>query len=753
MSIPNPNIMPAKKLAQKIKSGEFTLDDLIDNGISQKQLEDVKHFLELLGVQTAEQTAWTNAVSTNTFQAYNDFIQHFPSSSHIQEANSKLSELKKKEMKSDFENACMARTIEAYTAFIEKYPELTDMKQKAEEEITNLKREKIQSDFNHVMMDAGVTVAEMEAFCSDYAGTPEAESVRQKITQLLNEKEDLDWRDCRTADDYKAFRAKYPHSSKINLIETKLKEIEILLQHQDDEAWEQVKILNTLAAVSDYLSNESYIRHRIDAEKKKRELEDAAALEPKIMAEINEVLMAPYPYKDVIDYLELCAKYPQKTDYIKRWMLSDMKRTPHRYQRDEMYVLLNDVNMNDSRWRGTSIIDLAEPLKGKALFTPMEIINERILDYERVQWIKDKPEKRFDDTNDITPKETCFEMEKNTTDVYFFGVPGSGKTSVLSGLCSVSTMPDKSTFSFHNQGKHKGYGYAVSLKQKITDHVFPARTRVFTFEDSLAPVDKGIGVTLGSSSDSFGTSPDIGSTWSQDSASSTMMTGSSTNTDQDLFIQIIDSEICNPDGSKHKLNIIEMPGEATLRFAAARSNDMSMLGDGAKKLFDNENNKLIFFVIDPNDKKAYEVLLNGVPVRITQADALHCVARFLSSKVSDMSIKNLKAVQVLLAKSDMLSLKEGQSMNECLDNLMNNSSYSGLMNQLNQICSAKNSDINKHCGHEVKLFTFSLGQILPGDMLNYNPADSQKIIRVIAANAISVGSKTLWDSIIEFMNK
>ena len=753
MCIPNPNIMPAKKLAQKIKSGEFTLDDLIDKGINQSQLEDVKHFLELLGVQTAEQTAWTTAVSTNTFQAYNDFIQRFPNSSHIQEANSKLSELRKKEMKSDFENACMARTIEAYTAFIKKYPELTDMKQKVEEEITNLKREKIQNDYNHVMLDAGVSIQEMEKFCADYVGSIEAERVRQKITQLLYEQEEHDWQGCRTADDYKAFREKYPQSAKNELIAKKLKEIDELHKREDEAAWKQVQTLNTLVAVKDYLDNPSYNIYRIDAEILKRKLEDAAAMEPKIMAEINEVLMAPYPYKDVIDYLELCSKYPHKIDYIKSWMLSDMKRTPHRYQRDEMYVLLNDVDMHDNRWRGTSIIDLAEPLKGKALFTPMEIIHEHILDYERVQWIKDKPEKRLDDTYDVTPKETCFEMEKNTTDVYFFGVPGSGKTSVLSGLCSVSTMPDKSTFSFHNQGKHKGYGYAVSLKQKISDHVFPARTRVFTFEDSLAPVDKGIGVTLGSPSDPFGTSPDFGSTWSQDSASSTMMSGTSNNTDQDLFIQIIDSEICNPDGSKHKLNIIEMPGEATLRFAAARSNDMSMLGDGAKKLFENENNKLFFFVIDPNDKKTYEVIINGVPVKITQADALDCVAKFIRTKVSDMSIKNLKAVQVLLAKSDMLSLKDGQSMNECIDNLMNNSSYSGLMNQLNQICSSKNSDINKHCGHEVKLFTFSLGQILPGDMLNYNPADSQKIIRVIAANAISEGSKTWLDSIIEFLNK
>lgn len=756
----NPNRFLEKQLADMIQAGGLKLEELTDTTRKDKGLPVLDAFKaqkvrQMLGARRSKQGEaedWKRACTENNYASYRTFVQNHPDSSHREEAEN------------------LAHSLQ----------------------VQNMAQE-----YDKVMHGIGVSIAEMQTFVDSYPDTIQAQEVKTKIEHLRFEEMEAAWRSCVTELDYQAFREKYPISNHCSEIEEIIQKIHFskqqedeqawtraqqsrdpqllneylqkyslhrteasmlirqLLDEADDRAWDAAKLNGTLIAIQDYLSkfgtNGRVPRHNQEAQNIERQIKFDAEREPQIIEEINRVLANPY--KDVPDYLELCKKYPSKKDVIKNWMLGDMKRTPGRYQRDEMYMLI----FKDGKY-------LAEPL-----FTPQEIISSGVLSQERVAWISDKPMKRMDDPNEVTPKETCFDTEKNNTDVFFFGVPGSGKTSVLAGLLSANSMGEGYSFKYLSTGcMHVGYNYAVNLVRAINNHVFPARTRISNLTDSMPSSDGGgigvqpqapIGGTIGSGigapiGSDIGTSPIGGSL----GAAPQQTPQKTTNSDEDLFIQIIDAKIHHRStGSENKISIVEMPGERTLRFAAAKAKDMKMLGEGTAKLFNNDNHKMFFFIIDPNDKKLNEVNINNSYVQVTQAQALTAVADFLVDMVKEGKLKNLDSVHVIMSKSDLIPLKDDygnpMDMISSIENIMHKSDYQNLVNSLYSLCDHRIGDVNKHCGHKPKLFTFTLGRILPGDMFDYESEDSVKILKVIKANTISVGAPTVWDTICGIANK
>lgn len=727
----NPNRFLEKQLADMIGMGALKLEELTDPLRKDRGLpildgfkaQKVQNMLKARTSKISEADDWKKATTENSYAAYTTFVEAHPNSPHRIEA---------------------------------------------EQLAHSLKAQNMNSSYDRVMNGIDVSIAEMQKFVDAYPDTTQALEVKKKISSLLlKEMEDV-WESCVSEADYQSFRDKYPTSSHCSEIEAIIKKIHLnkqqeeeMLNDADDKAWERAKLNGNKYDIQDYLSrfsvNGRKPLHLDEAKSLEQELIKEEIDKPRIIEEINRVLANPY--KDVPDYLELCKKYPSYKKDIKDWMLGDMKRTPGRYQRDEMYMLM----FKDDKY-------LSEPL-----FTPQEIINNGVLSQERVDWISTRPIKKMDDPNEVTPKETCFDTEKNNTDVFFFGVPGSGKTSVLAGLLSASSLGDGYSFKYLSSGcMHVGYNYAVNLVRAINNHVFPARTRISNLTDSMpsaegigvqpqspfdspigSPIGGGIGGPIGSPViGGIGTTPIGGIPEPTPKATPQQ----ATNSDEDLFIQIIDAKIHNREtGSENKISIVEMPGERTLRFAAARANDMTMLGEGTAKLFNNDNHKVFFFVIDPNDKKLNEVKINNSYVQVTQAQALTAVADFLIEMVKAGNLKNLDSVHVIMSKSDLIPLKDDYgnpiSMEKSIDNIMHKSDYQNLVNSLYGLCDHKIGDVNKHCEHKPKLFTFTLGKILPGDMFDYDPEDSVKILKVIKANTISVGAPTVWDTICGFAKK
>ena len=237
------------------------------------------------------------------------------------------------------------------------------------------------------------------------------------------------------------------------------------------------------------------------------------------------------------------------------------------------------------------------------------------------------------------------------TDIYFFGVPGSGKTCVLAGLMSLSGQLG---FDFDPRGEGGGGPYAVELQNYARSSMLPPKT------------------------------------------------------DQ-TFIQVIDCQIDDEERNSHNISIIEMGGEKTRDFAfMENATSLDDLGPGAAGLLQNDNNKVIFFVIDPTNEK-YVVMDDGSEQLIKQDNVLNCVASLLAK--NDKLMKKVTAIHIILTKSDTLGEYADANV---IQERLTQQGYQAVMSRIRKIC--ETYDINKATGFQVGLFPLCVGKFMPGDV-------------------------------------
>lgn len=411
-----------------------------------------------------------------------------------------------------------------------------------------------------------------------------------------------------------------------------------------------------------------------------------------------------------------------------------MQVNPSRYTREGMYYLMN------GKYDG----DITYP----PLFSVGDLQNAKIATYEILNHINTHPTD-YDDRdqleNSLSPEKN-FNSAKNNTDVYFFGVPGSGKSTVLAGLFKLGSSGNL-RLSLLKHGDHIGYTYASILQNYLENNVFPQATKTrFVIRQDVGPVDNEMPNPFDESDDFDGVNADV---QSEEDLIGTEVS--------DKFIQIIDGILQeNPSEENqedHKISIIEMPGERTLDFAASdirKPEEMDkLLGKGARQLFMNDNRKLFFFVIDPKPQKSYKVMLNGAECPMTQAQALEAVVEFIG-EVPGL-LEKIDSMHIILSKSDLLS---NPNSIDVINSDVIERGYEGLVKDIKALCNPSRSNINVQCGHSPHLFTFSLGKVYPGHMIEYDKTDAEKILRVIAANTYSTRrNPTKFTSFIDWMNK
>ncbi|MDE7135939.1 MAG: hypothetical protein K2N91_04855, partial [Muribaculaceae bacterium] len=278
--------------------------------------------------------------------------------------------------------------------------------------------------------------------------------------------------------------------------------------------------------------------------------------------------------------------------------------------------------------------------------------------------------------------------EDGNTDVYFFGVPGSGKSCVLAGLMA---QTGNLGFSFDPRGNGGGGNYAIELRNYARRSMLPPKT-------------------------------------------------------DDYYIQVIDGEINDPQNRLHKISLIEMAGERTAAFAAIEnSENLSDLGPGASQLLSNDNNKVIFFVIDPTNEKNIH-LTDENDHWFMQSDVLNCISSLISKNKSLM--KKIVGIHVILTKSDTLGDYIDSSV---LQDVLTRQGYSAVLGDLKKICEKYN--INKQTGFQVGIYPFCVGRFMPGDVYTFDDTDSLKILRVIQENTVPQRKKDgVLDKIRIFFN-
>lgn len=377
---------------------------------------------------------------------------------------------------------------------------------------------------------------------------------------------------------------------------------------------------------------------------------------------------------EILGYVKFIAKHPycdyreeadRRIQEMKGDLLTDMKRFPFKYNREMMYgyISTNALTMSD-------LVDTSDTLTDRAYSHIKRY--PRLIDEHRQLPVSTLTDPKSEDGN---------------TDVYFFGVSGSGKTCVLAGLMSLTGQLG---FKFDPRGPGGGGNYAMELRNYARTSMLPPQT------------------------------------------------------DQN-YIQVIDGEINDEDNHLHKISLIEMSGEKTARFAAIENaTDIGDLGPGAAGLLSNDNNKVIFFVIDPTNEKNVE-MGEGSQQWVMQSDVLNCVSSLLSKNKGLM--KKVVAIHVILTKSDTLGDYVDRDV---IQDVLNKQGYQAVLEDIKGICEQYN--INKQTGFHVGLYPFCVGKFMPGDVYTFDNTDSLKILRVIQKNTIPRRKKGFFDNLSEWFN-
>lgn len=377
---------------------------------------------------------------------------------------------------------------------------------------------------------------------------------------------------------------------------------------------------------------------------------------------------------EILGYVEFITKHPycdyreeadRRIQEMKGDLLTDMKRSPFKYTRDMMYeyISTNALTMAD-------LVDNSDTLTDRAYSHIKRY--PRLIDEQR-----QLPVSRLENPT----------SEDGNTDVYFFGVSGSGKTCVLAGLMSLT---GKLGFRFDPKGPGGGGNYAMELRNYARTSMLPPAT------------------------------------------------------DQN-YIQVIDGEINDEDNHLHKISLIEMSGEKTAQFAAINNpTDLADLGPGAAGLLSNDNNKVIFFVIDPTNEKNVE-MGQGSQQWVMQSDVLNCVSSLLSKNKGLM--KKVVAIHVILTKSDTLGDYVDRDV---IQEVLNSQGYQAVLEDIKRICEQYN--INKQTGFHVGLYPFCIGKFMPGDVYTFDETDSLKVLRVIQKNTVPRRKKGFFDNLSDWFN-
>lgn len=320
-----------------------------------------------------------------------------------------------------------------------------------------------------------------------------------------------------------------------------------------------------------------------------------------IDAKQENSILAYVHFLEAHPYCEYREEAEKRILDMKGDLLNDMKRFPFKYNREDMYgyISTNALTMKD-------LVDDSCVLTDRGYSHIKKY--PHLIDEQR-----QLPVSRLENPH----------SESGNTDVYFFGVSGSGKTCVLAGLMSLTGQLG---FRFDPKGPGGGGNYAMELRNYARTSMLPPAT------------------------------------------------------DQN-YIQVIDAQINDEDGNLHKISMIEMSGEKTAEFAAIENpTSLEDLGAGAAGLLGNDNNKVFFFVIDPTNEKNVQMGRDSHQW-VMQSDVLDCVSSLLSKNPGLM--KKVVAIHVILTKSDTLGDYVDQNV---IQDRLTEQGYSAVLGSIKAIC-------------------------------------------------------------------
>lgn len=290
----------------------------------------------------------------------------------------------------------------------------------------------------------------------------------------------------------------------------------------------------------------------------------------------------------------------------------------------------------------------------------------------------------YDDLPDINAavEDSVPECREGFTDIFFFGVPSTGKTCILMGLSGAKTI--------HVNKAHGGGAYASALQQFIDAGM------------TLPQTNSGVVATL-----------------------------ETTVYDDDFKTQ-------------QKVNLIEMAGEDFARSIAAnkeRIYDFESMGTGATELLKNNNRKLFFLVIDPTtniirykakvvreyDEYTGKPVYDLVKVRCNQQELIKKMIDLFAHPNNREIMKKVDGIHFIMTKADLLGAPHEREK-KALEKFMSDYGYV-VAQRIVEL--GRRYNINLTTDYAPDLHAFSLGKFYVGGLYEYDPTDADKLIRYI----------------------
>lgn len=488
----------------------------------------------------------------------------------------------------------------------------------------------------------------------------------------------------------------------------KRKKVKELLDHADELAWERVQNEHTIETAQWYLDTFPNGAYRSQARSIKAEIEkqkedeyiqtttdDAWILVDKNSSESLREFVKNFPNSN---HVEEANKLINQLlyDEIMGVNADTLVSQIHNFQTDknltieqkdnniidaiEDYIKGNKITKNDF------LVKLSDDHNLLSSGVVKRLINQGIIltsDLLNLGIEKAFIQRMFKGDSAITFRtpEKLDRIHKQSTEIYFWGIPSSGKSCALGAILSVAAS-GRIAKSMDPDTSSQGYGYMTKL--------------IDLFQNG-----------------------EIG----------TLLEGTPVDSFYEMGFDLVDKE-----NRIHPITCIDMAGELMRCMYKENAgdpmsdSDIEMLDTMTKVLIDNRstNRKMHVFVIEygAEDRK-YE----GLPQKVYLEGAV--------SYIKDTGIfkKDTDAIYIMITKADKAKNNSPSFFNQYI-----NDKYLGFFNDLEQIC--KDNEINK--GHVEKL-AFSLGDVCFQNFCKFDARPAENVVNLILQRSASFrGGKRGW---------
>ncbi len=385
--------------------------------------------------------------------------------------------------------------------------------------------------------------------------------------------------------------------------------------------------------------------------------------------------------------------------------LKNNPNTPFRQQVELLIMRLKQEEKDKMKNEPNKYeVERLKELLTQEVFTKKELIFDRVLPENVLDVLLDTDVKN--DLPDINQaiKDSKPECKEGYTDVFFFGVPSTGKTCVLMGLSRSDSL---------RINLAAGGGDYASALQQYTD----------------------VGITVPRTPGSFVTTLEA-----------TISSKASEN-------------------ALHKINLVEMSGE---EFAFSIANNPNHefsfedMGTGATELLRNNNRKVFFLIIDPTANvvrinreisDGFDEMTGKPQTRlercvVNQPTIIQKMVNLLENEKNADIMRKVDSIHIIMTKSDTLG--DAVEREEKAQQIFNSKYKSNILEPLIDLC--KEYNINSNFEYKPRLYTFSLGTFYVGGLYEYEQTDSNKLVIAIRNSTQSERKETFWDKVKKIVN-